>query len=191
MTPNSPCAGATANFVLNGSSILPADSIPSGGANIEQFAVCLGAGNYSLQVQMNNGGCLVHLRAFGSACNRVCTLTQGGYKNHFRSLVTGLTLGNVSYTRAQILSILDNNAIRGNGLLSLAHQLITAKLNVNRGATCPTILNTIAQADALIGNRVVPPVGNGSLPTSTTSSVESALDQFNEGNCPGGSPHCD
>lgn len=109
-----------------------------------------------------------------------CTLTQGGYKNHFNSKILPLTLGSVSYTAAQINDILQNNAIKGNGLLSLAHQLITAKLNIIYGAapdqaTQQAILN----ADALIGSLVVPPVGSGTLSTSATSSLVSILDAFN------------
>jgi len=125
-----------------------------------------------------------------------CTLTQGGYKNHFNSLVTqlpigGLWLGNRFYNKAELDSILQNNAIRGNGLLSLAHQLITAELNIYYGAqVTPQVAQTILQAQALIGNLVIPPVGNGTLSTSSTSSLESILDTFNNGNSVGGPSHC-
>lgn len=109
-----------------------------------------------------------------------CTLTQGGYKNHFNSKILPLTLGSVSYTASQINDILQNNAIKGNGLLSLAHQLITAKLNIIYGAgPDATTQQAILTADALIGSLVVPPVGSGTLSTSATSGLGSILDAFN------------
>jgi hypothetical protein len=114
------------------------------------------------------------------APTRGCTLTQGGYKNHFNSKVLPLTLGTVSYTAAQINDILQNNAIKGNGLLSLAHQLITAKLNIIYGAAPDAATQTaINSADALIGGLVVPPVGSGFLSPSASSGLETTLDNFN------------
>jgi hypothetical protein len=96
----------------------------------------------------------------------------------------------VVYTQAQLLSIF-NTPAAGNGLLTLAHQLIAAKLNVANGAGCSNADASIAAADALIGNLVVPPVGSGSLAPSATSTLVTALDNFNNGSggegCPG---HC-
>lgn len=117
-----------------------------------------------------------------------CTLTQGFWKNHPSDWpVTSLTLGTVTYTQAQLLSIL-KQPVKGNGLVSLAHQLIAAKLNVAAGATSNTIAATIASADAIIGGLVVPPVGSGSLSTSSVGSLVTALDQFNQGLA--GPTHC-
>jgi hypothetical protein len=114
------------------------------------------------------------------ASTRGCTLTQGGYKNHFNSKLLPLTLGSVSYTTSQINAILQNNAVAGNGLISLAHQLITAKLNIIYGAA-PDAATQLAinQADALIGSLVIPPIGTGSLSPSATSSLENTLNVFN------------
>ncbi|MBA2541621.1 MAG: hypothetical protein H0V17_18400, partial [Deltaproteobacteria bacterium] len=83
--------------------------------------------------------------------------------------------------------------VKGNGLVSLAHQLIAAKLNLANGADDTSIADEIAAADALIGSRVVPPAGNGYLSTSSTSSLIGALDGFNnsEGNtCAAPEPSC-
>lgn len=113
-----------------------------------------------------------------------CTYTQGYWKNHASAWPTSsLTLGTVVYTKTQLLSIL-NQPVKGNGLVSLAHQLIAAKLNAYSGATS----SYIAQADTMIGALVVPPVGSGFLSTSTTSSLTGSLDTFNQGLA--GSPHC-
>jgi hypothetical protein len=89
-------------------------------------------------------------------------------------------LGTVSYTQAQICSILLAN-VSGNGLISLAHQLITAKLNGCSTSDLTPIASTIAAADALIGGLVVPPVGGGYLSPGSTSSLTETLDDYNNG----------
>jgi hypothetical protein len=119
-----------------------------------------------------------------------CTLTQGFWKNHEDDWpVQTLTLGTRSYTQAELLKIL-KQPVKGNGLVSLAHQLIAAKLNVANGATCTAATQAISSADAMIGGLVVPPIGSGVLSTSSTSALVTALDNFNNGltsGCPG---HC-
>jgi len=130
-----------------------------------------------------------------SAPGEGCTLTQGYWKTHGGTgpqadawPVNNLTLGSVNYTQAQLLAIL-GTPVKGNGLISLAHQLIAAKLNVAAGADDTDIATAISNADALIGALVIPPVGSGSLSTSATSSLTGALGAFNEGTT--GPGHCD
>ena len=94
--------------------------------------------------------------------------------------MSGLTLGGVAYTQAQLLAVFDT-PVAGNGLISLAHQLIAAKLNIANGATGTAINSTIAAADALIGSLVVPPIGTGHLDPSATSALVTALTNYNEG----------
>lgn len=107
-----------------------------------------------------------------------CVLGQGYWKNHPDQWpVTQLQLGNVTYNQQQLLSIL-NQPVRGNGLVSLAYQEIAAKLNIATGADGSCIQSTLTAADALIGNLVIPPVGDGSLrPTS----YQRVLEQYNQG----------
>lgn len=121
-----------------------------------------------------------------------CTRTQGYWKNKPDTwAVNSLLLGNVSYTKAELLSIF-NRSVKGNGLVSLSHQLIAAKLNKAAGVSVPTDVETaMMAADALIGDLVVPPVGSGYLRPSVTSSLTSTLDSYNNGEFPGGPPHCD
>jgi isocitrate dehydrogenase len=96
-----------------------------------------------------------------------------------------------NYTKSQLLSIL-NESVGGNGLISLSQQLIAAKLNAAAGTTVPAnVAMAITDADALIGGLVVPPVGSGFLSTSSTSSLTTTLDIYNNGDTPGGPPHCD
>jgi hypothetical protein len=110
-----------------------------------------------------------------------CTYTIGYWKNHTSAWpVSSLTLGSVSYSASQLLAIL-NQPVAGNGLVSLAHQLIGAKLNIANGANPTGIASSISAADALIGGLVVPPVGAGSLAPSSTSALTQSLDDFNNG----------
>ncbi|MEQ1834054.1 MAG: hypothetical protein ABL977_13445 [Candidatus Eisenbacteria bacterium] len=111
-----------------------------------------------------------------------CTYTQGYWKNHPEAWPVGsVTLGTVNYSAAQLMSIF-NQPAAGNGLISLAHQLIAAKLNIAQGASAPAgVLSAIAAADALIGGLVVPPVGAGSLSPGSTSALTTTLDNFNQG----------
>jgi hypothetical protein len=124
-----------------------------------------------------------------TACTTGCTFTQGYWKNHLSDWpVDSLTLGSVSYSSAQLLSIF-GEPVAGNGLISLAHQLIAAKLNVANGASDAAIASTIAAADALIDSLQVPPVGAGYLEPSTTSGLTTTLDNYNKGII--GPGHCE
>ena len=119
----------------------------------------------------------------------VCVRGQGYWKNHPEPWpVTELQLGNVTYTQQQLLDIL-HEPVRGNGLLILAHQLIAAKLNIAAGADPSCIQGTIAEADALIGDLVIPPVGDGYLAPREAAPLAGILGRFNEGGmC---APACD
>lgn len=110
-----------------------------------------------------------------------CTLGQGYWKNHPGQWpVTQLQLGNVTYNQQQLLSILETD-VRINGLVSVAHQEIAAKLNIASAADGSCIAQTLADLDALIGNLVIPPVGTGYLIPRVTSSYVNILTQYNEG----------
>lgn len=118
-----------------------------------------------------------------------CTYTLGYWWNHPADWpVTTLQLGTVHYNQAQLLSILANDP-SANGLVQLARQLIAVKLGIANGAD-PTAINTVvADADAMIGGLVVPPVGGGYLAPATTSALITQLDYFNNGII--GPGHCD
>jgi hypothetical protein len=146
-----------------------------------------GAGaNYTLNV----GGLVCNASGNGE-CTLGCVLGQGYWKNHASAWpVSSLTLGTVTYTKAQLLSIL-NQPVKGNGLVSLAHQLIAARLNLASGAQAtPAMLQAITDANALIGGLVIPPVGSGFLHPSSTGALNTTLDNYNEGLAPGGPPSC-
>jgi len=111
-----------------------------------------------------------------------CTFTLGYWKNHasaWPSFAT-LTIGTVAYTKAQLLSILGTPS-GGNGLIILAHQLITAKLNILNGADGSAVSATIVNADNLIGGLVCPPIGAGFLNPALTNADTNTLDDYNNG----------
>jgi hypothetical protein len=89
-----------------------------------------------------------------------------------------------------LLSIL-NTPPAGNGLITLAHQLIAARLNIANGADAtPAVAAAIGAADALIGGLVIPPVGTDSLSPAEVEELVATLEPFNEGtigpgSCPG------
>ncbi len=123
-------------------------------------------------------------------CPTGCTYTQGYWKNHPEFWpVTTLALGSVTYTREQLVQIL-KEPVSGNGLISLAYQLIAAKLNILAEAPQAPVSAAISAADGLIGSLTVPPVGSGYLQPSVTGSLNDTLNQYNNGVLPGGPPHC-
>lgn len=109
-----------------------------------------------------------------------CVHTQGYWKNHPSAWpVNNVKLGNIIYTKAQLLLIF-NEPAAGNGLISLAHQLIAAKLNIASGAVVSSVITAaVASADALIGSKVVPPIGAGFIDPSFTSHLNDVLEEFN------------
>jgi hypothetical protein len=110
-----------------------------------------------------------------------CVYGLGYWKNHPEAWpVTQLQLGNVTYTQEQLLAIL-HQPVRGNGLVLLAHQLIPALLNIANGADPSCIQATIDEANALIGDLIIPPIGDGYLAPRDVSALAGLLGQYNEG----------
>ena len=190
---------------------------PNGGAPIKTISLPSTGQNGVAVVSLQNtpGVGFIRLNLNGSMgvdniafCREVeiptshCTYTQGYWKNHGPTPrgnnsneypVTSLTLGANSYTDVQLELIL-RSAVKGNGLISLAHQLIAAKLNIANGSDPSTIQGTIAEADALIatlGSKKVPPIGNGYLSPASVSRLVDKLTKYNEGTLPGGPSHCE
>jgi len=86
----------------------------------------------------------------------------------------------VNYTAAELLLILKTPP-QGRRIVILAHQLIAAKLNLAHGASPASIAATIANADALIGGQVCPPIGSGSVGNQPAIDYANTLDDFNNG----------
>jgi hypothetical protein len=102
--------------------------------------------------------------------------------------VNELRLGNRVYNRQELQSILEN-AVRTNGLVTLAHQEIAAKLNIANGTDGTCIEETLTEVDGLIEDFVVPPVGSGFLPPRDVEAYARTLALYNHGSlC---APRCD
>lgn len=108
-----------------------------------------------------------------------CVHSEGHWKSHPEKWpVSSMRLGTVIYTKTQLIAILARSA-SGNGLVSLAHELIAAKLNIFAGAQAsPATLQAIADADFLIGSLVVPPIGNGYLNPDHTNRLTDDIEEF-------------
>lgn len=140
----------------------------------------------------NSASCMVQVTVTPGPCAQPaggCTQSLVYWKDNPDAWpVQSLTLGNRLYTKNELLAIL-NQPSAGNRLVRLAHQLIPAKLNVANGADSTAVSAVIAQADALIGNLVVPPVGSGNLQAKYSSAIHITLGQYNAGMI--GPGHCD
>jgi hypothetical protein len=133
----------------------------------------------TLACSTTGGGCTYgqdHWRFF----NPPACLTHPGSIMCIDWPVTSLTLGTVSYTVDELVSIL-NAPASDNGLTALVHQLISAKLNIAAGADGSAVATTISAADALVGGLVVPPVGDGFLDPGVTAAYTATLASFNQG----------
>lgn len=119
-----------------------------------------------------------------------CTLTQGYWQNHEEDWpVDELTLGGRVYSRDALLDLLDR-ATRGDRSLQLAHQLIAARLNEERGADTSALGTTMDDVDTWLAAH---DDGDG-LPFGTRSwdgaeAWHDSLDAFNNGEI--GPGHCD
>ena len=123
-----------------------------------------------------------------------CTLTQGYWKNHAEAWpVSSLTIGGVTYTEAQLLTLFGTSP-GGDASLILAHQLIAAMLNVASGAGQTQVGPVIAQAQAWMsanrGSNASLPYGiaAGSPAGQQATSLADQLDAYNNGHL--GPPHC-
>jgi len=122
------------------------------------------------------------------------TCHEGANADEWPVSAIPMMLGTRAYTAAMLCDSY-NVPAAANGLISLAHQLITARLNLAAGAaSCPALTDAIAQADALILNRWVPPnQPQGFLSPVLTSPLTMTLNTYNNGglcpeNCQGAAP---
>ncbi len=97
--------------------------------------------------------------------------------------MNSLTLGNQSYTKAELMTILrarTGSGPRADASLILADQLIAAKLNIANGADGTPVTSTIADADAVLSfypgklpYRVRPNTTNGQRMVNDAATLES------------------
>ena len=143
----------------------------------------------------DGGGLQSEYSSTVTTSTEISECTQGFWKTHGPGLCHSgnnantwpascfpMTLGTVQYSDAQICGIL-LQAVNGNGLVSLAHQLITTKLNGCSTSDLTPVAQTIADADALIGGLFIPGSGKCSdfLAPNVTSDLTETLDDYNNG----------
>jgi hypothetical protein len=117
-----------------------------------------------------------------------CPATFGYWKHHaFPASVqtNGLNIGGVTYSAADLLTIL-NNPGNGNAVTILGPQLLAALLNLEAGATGnPTADAAIVTAESLLSahklNLLTSVVGPSSALGQALISVASTLDGYNSG----------
>lgn len=115
-----------------------------------------------------------------------CTFTIGYWKNHpdeWPAACLPMQLGSNFYTQAELLQVL-NQPVAGNGALSMAHQLIAAKLNFCQGANPAAVSACVNAADALLagcGGDRLPPLGTCFLAPASTTGNTQCMDDYNNG----------
>lgn len=148
---------------------------------------CQGQAGYAKLADLNGDGCVTAAEQLAIARSESnyragCTYSQGYWKTHAGDWPTQrLTIGGQEYSQAELLEIL-RVPIRGNGALSLARQIIAAKLNVAAGAS--PVAASLVSADALLLNLApgrLPPLGSAFAAPYSVSSYVSTLDAYNRG----------
>lgn len=105
-----------------------------------------------------------------------CPLPQGYWKNNPGAwAVNSLMLGSKTYTKPELLTILNTSA-RSDASIILAYQLIAAKLNIANGSDPAPISSTIANADSLLSAYA------GKLPYSVKTSSAAGKAMVNAAN---------
>jgi len=123
--------------------------------------------------------------------SRPCPLSHGFWKNHAGKWpVDSLTLGDETYTRADLLTLLGAPS-RGDASVILARQLIAAKLNVANGSDPAPVQQTILDADAVlapVAGRLPYGIPPSSATGRTMTALAGILDDYNNGRL---TPDCD
>jgi HYR domain len=179
--------GATVNYVVKASDNCPGVTVSCSPLSGSSFAI----GTTPVNCTATDAAGLSASCSFNvtvNLCTTKCPLTQGYWKNHASAWpASSLMLGTKTYSEAQLLTILGTAVGTGGGAdasLILADQLIAAKLNLLHGSNPCPILSTIAAADALIGNRLIPITPK--ITPSTTQGAQmvalaNTLNQYNNG----------
>ncbi len=148
-----------------------------------------------VSVTLSTASSVINTIDFGFKKNvvLVCPHSQGYWKEHDELWpVSSLTLGSQTYTKAELLALL-NRSVNGDASITLAKQLIAAKLNILKGAVSTPIAATITAADALLAARTGKlPYGLSSSSTTGSQMVSKAgkLEDFNTGDLTSGCSSC-
>ena len=115
-----------------------------------------------------------------------CTYTQGWYKNHTNSWPAGPLTPNTVFDGGQTIINLFNTPPKGSQYIILAHQYITALLNIQGGSSVPPAVQTAIDTAAAYFAGGGAGAGD---PNVNISGVSTILDNYNTGLT--GPGHCD
>jgi hypothetical protein len=148
---------------------------------------CQGQPGYIPRLDADGDGCITAKEVAAVQVSFVnyragCTRSHGYWKNHSADWpISVLSIGGQQYSQVELLAILAT-AVRGNGAVSLAQQLIAAELNIAAGAS--PVAAPKDSADAVILNLApgrLPPFGNATLSPALASVYVDTLTRYNEG----------
>lgn len=149
---------------------------------------CLGDAGYVTRADADRDGCVTagDVAAVQTSFTNYragCTKDVGYWKNHLSAWpVTSLRLGNRTYTAREALIVLSLPIPPGNVALSLAHQLIAAKLNIASGSS--PMPASVGEGDAFLnslGFSLWRPFGNASSTPAAASLYADRLGRYNQG----------
>ena len=110
------------------------------------------------------------------AASRGCTFTQGWYKNHTLSWPAGALTPNTQFDGGQTIIDLFNTPPKGSAYIILAHQYLTALLNIQGGASVPSNVQAALDAAAAYFNAGGAGTGSGNI-----TGLSDILDAYNNG----------
>lgn len=137
--------------------------------------VNLGPGGFSgdqvaFEVEFTDGSAAIAVATLGGG-NR-CPLSQGYWKNHAGSWPEpSLALGNQNYSQSELLAVLNTPSNSDASLMTLARQLIAAKLNIFNSSNPAPAASAIADADGLLTGFT----GKMSYGVKTTSAIGTSM----------------
>ena len=115
-----------------------------------------------------------------------CTFTQGWYKNHTTQWPTGFSPNDIFDGGLTWINLYNTPPKKGNEYIQLAHQYMTALMNIANGASVPAAVQTALDAAAAYFVAGGAGAGSGNI-----TGVAAILDAYNNGLAAGGPAHCD
>jgi hypothetical protein len=131
-----------------------------------------------IPVNAFHGGLLVYHNQPVTPPPGHCAYTQGWYKTHTGSWPSGSLTPNTVFDGGQTIINLFNTPPKGSQYIILAHQYITALLNIQGGSNVPPAVQTALDTAAAYFNGGGPGAGD---PNVDISGVSTILDNYNNG----------
>jgi hypothetical protein len=156
-------------------------------------SISTGGGAAPAIVDQPNRRVTIAVNAFHSATTTFtnvaiggCTFTQGWYKNHTTQWPSGFSPNDIFDGGLSWINLYNTPPKKGNEYIQLAHQYMTALMNVANGASVPGPVQTALNAAATYFAAGGAGAGSGDI-----TGVAAILDQYNNGLASGGPAHCD